>query len=494
MGATQPKPMPEVAASGTSDEVVVSGVVKRGRGTDQGRTMQARLSAVQRALVLLPIASIVFAFLLRPHPENRDFTRALDEVSAFRAGFDRAALEKLLQDYAQAQALLPLTMVTEGASHGGKQLAVMENALPIRPLSAVSLATLADAQNHARAESALGIGVPDVAALGAALSWRLAQAELSGAPVLRGVALIPGEVNEADVTLEREVAELQEEKRAAEAAVAVANRRLEAEQNLFEARRKRGLAWKIIVKSIEARDAAKVTLNQKTQVLTDITARYDDAVKRALSPRPHTQPSEVPAFALARVDLEGGVGPYEIPVRLENRVVPVPSLRQADFARTVEAGLWDKVKDLDPDQAVSAVQSEFNWHNRYVEVLGMRLGGMTLLQVLPCLLPLLMLLLRRRLRAAAASYSLFGTRIYGDMPTLGFKSRGLEGVALVVLPLLTCVSAGVALLMIGELPLLPALAAIASLMLGSAAYVKVGELHGLVASVVHSHSYPPPEN
>jgi len=236
-----------------------------------------------------------------------------------------------------------------------------------------------------------------------------------------------------------------------------------------------------------------VTLTEKTEVLTDIAARYDDAVKRALSPRKHTQPAEVPAFALARVDLEGGAGPYEIPVRLESRVVPVPSLRQADFTQTAEAGLWEKVQGLDPDQAVAAVQDEFNWHNRYVEVLGLRLGGMTLLQILPCLLPLLMLLLRRRLRAAAASYSLFGTRIYGDMPTLGFKSRSLEGVALVLLPLLACVSASLALLMIGELPFLPALAALASLMLGSAAYVKIGELHGLVASVVHSHSYPPPE-
>jgi len=103
--------MPEVA-SGTSDEVVVSGIVKRGRGTDQGRTMQARLSAVQRALVLLPIASIVCAVLLRPHPENRSFRRALDEVTMFRATFDRAALEKLLLDYAQGQGLLPLTTVT----------------------------------------------------------------------------------------------------------------------------------------------------------------------------------------------------------------------------------------------------------------------------------------------------------------------------------------------------------------------------------------------
>jgi hypothetical protein len=484
--------MPELA-SGTAGEVDVSRIVARGRGTDQGRTMQARLSAVQRALFLLPIASLAFAILARPHPENRAFTHALEEVTAFRAAFDRAGLEKLLRDYAQGQGMLPLTTVSDGASFGGKPLAVAENTEAIRPLAVVSLATLSDAQHHARPESALGIGVPDVSSLGAALTWRLAQTELGQAPTLKTVTLSPATVNEADVTLEREVAELQQGRRAAEAAVTTATQRLEAEQNLFDARRKRGLAWKIIVKSIEARDAAKVVLNEKTQALTDISGRYEEAVKRALAPREKLQLTDVPAFAIARVELEGGVGPYEIPVRLESRMVPVPALRQANFEQTVQAGLWDKVKGLDPEQAVQAVRDEFNWHNRYVEVAGLRVGGMTLLQVLPCLLPLLMLLLRRRLRAAAASYSLFGTKIYGDMPTLGFRSRSLEGLALIALPLIACVSAGLALLLIGQPPLLPALAALASLMLGSAAYAKIGELQGLVASVVHSHSYPPPE-
>lgn len=455
--------------------------------------MQARLSAVQRALILLPIASVVFAVLARPHPENRAFTHALDEVSAFRASFDRPALEKLLLDYAQGQGTLPLTTVSERTVVDDKTLAVAAGAPGIKPLSVVRLATLSDAQDHSRPESALGIGVPDVSSLGAALSWRLAQTKLDTVPTLKAVTLSPAAVGEADVALEREVAELQKQRLSAEAEVATANARLEAEQNLFDARRKRGLAWKIIVKSIEARDAAKITLTEKSQALADLAGRYEQAVKRALAPRKKVELTAVPGFALARVDLEGGPGSYEIPVRLESRVVPVPALRQASFTHTVEAGLWDKVKGLGPDQAVSAVQGEFNWHNRYVEVAGMRVGGMTLLQILPCLLPLLMVLLRRRLRAAAASYSLFGTKIYGDMPTVGFNSRSLEGLTLLLLPVVACVSAGLALLLIGQLPLLPALAAVASVVLGSGAFVRIGELQGLVASVVHSHSYPPPD-
>ena len=455
--------------------------------------MQARLSAVQRALVLLPIASLAFAVLARPHSENRSFTRALDELSAFQASFDRPGLEAALRDYAQRQGMLPLATLSEQTSFGGKTLGVVAGAEAIRPLSVVQLATLADAQKHGRADSALSIGVPDVNALGAALSWRLNEQTPSSVPSLQAVTLAAANVTDADVALEVEVAALQKDRAAAEAAVAAASQRLQFEQNLFDARRKRGLAWKIIVKSIEARDAAKAVLAEKTAALTDVSGRYADAVKRAMAPHQKTELVAVPALAVARVELTDGAGAYEIPVRLESRVVPVPPLQQASFAETTQAGLWDEVQGLEPAQAVLAVRDEFNWHNRYVEVAGLRVGGMTLLQGLPCLLPLLMLFLRRRLRAAAASYSLFGTRIYGSMPTVGFKSRSLEGLALILLPVLACASASLALWLIGQLPVLPVLAAVASVLLGSAAFVKIGELQVLVASVVHSHSYPPPD-
>ena len=203
-------------------------------------------------------------------------------------------------------------------------------------------------------------------------------------------------------------------------------------------------------------------------------------------------PTEIVVVTSFHVELDGGGGDLHITMPY-SMIEPLRELLDAGVAsdRVEHDERWAQALKEEIEDV--AVQDEFNWHNRSVELLGLRLGGMTLLQLLPCLLPVLLLFLRRRLRAAAASYSLFGTRIYGDMPTLCFKSRSLEGVALVLLPLLACASAGAALLMIDELPFLPALAALASLMLGTAAYGKLVELHALVASVVHSHSYPPPE-
>ena len=44
-------------------------------------TMEARLSAVQKRLVLLLLASLAVAILARPQPDNGRFTAALDELT-----------------------------------------------------------------------------------------------------------------------------------------------------------------------------------------------------------------------------------------------------------------------------------------------------------------------------------------------------------------------------------------------------------------------------
>jgi hypothetical protein len=108
-------------------------------------------------------------------------------------------------------------------------------------------------------------------------------------------------------------------------------------------------------------------------------------------------------------------------------------------------------------------------------------------------LPLLLLLLLRRLKAAGGSYSPFTTEVRGELPRVGLKTRALELLALVILPCLAAASAATALLFVGQLPVLPALSAAACLVLGSSAFGKLGDLQELVASVVHSHSYPPPQ-
>src|SRR4051812_4669606 len=152
--------------------------------------MRASLSSVQQALVLLPLASVAFAVLVRPHPENRRFMAALDEVSAFSASFNGPALEQSLRDAAQAQGAIALSAVQGAASKKrGPKVQLAEAAPALRPLTLVHVATLADVQSHAQATNTLDIGVPDVEALGAALAWRLAHTDKPGPFTLGQVQL-----------------------------------------------------------------------------------------------------------------------------------------------------------------------------------------------------------------------------------------------------------------------------------------------------------------
>ena len=261
---------------------------------------------------------------------------------------------------------------------------------------------------------------------------------------------------------------------------------------MFEARRKWKLPWKALVKFDEARKAARVTLDERQQLATDTQKRYEQKAQAALNHKPTPQP--VGAFALVALGLEHAAThvTIEVPAALTLRDTPVPSLRGGEFAAARAAGLWDELKDKDADQALAAIRAHFNWHYRYVELLGIPFGGMTVLQFLPCLLPLVLVLLVLRMRAVRAGYNPFGTTIDSSLPRVGFRSRTLDFVVVIVLPFAAAASAATSLLLIRQVPVLPVLSAIACLLAGSYAFGKLGDLQALVEAVVHSHSSHPP--
>lgn len=459
--------------------------------------MEARISAVQQTLLLLLVASLALAVLARPHPENRQFTGALRELQLFRAGFQRDSWERSLREHAEAQGTLPLSALHSAITGQGVPAVEVEQAGPaLRPLTSVRLATLADVQAHAAAGSSVTIGIPDVQALGAALAWRLAhEPKGASAPLLKSVELTPATVSLEDVKLEQEVARLRVAVLEAEQEVTAATQKLELEQNVFEARRERGLPWKTILKSIEAVKAATEALSTKRTTLLELQQRYEAEATRAQAERAGVKPGRVPTVAIARVSLsiDGAPRTLAIPVILSLRDVVVPALPQGSFAATRAAGLWAEVKGHDAEQAIATVKSHFNWHNRSVQLLGLTLSGALLLHLLPCLLPGLLAVLLVRMRAVGKNYSPFSTKVRGALPRVGFRSRGFDWIVLVILPFLVVASAAASLLLIGQLPVLPGLTALACLALGGLAASRLSELQKLITSVVQSHSYAPPE-
>lgn len=457
--------------------------------------MEDRISAVQQGLLLLLVASLALALVARPHPENHQYTGALQELSSFQGMFDRSATEGLLRAQAEAQGMTPLIAVQAAAVKAGAPAFTVAEAAPaLKPWTRTRLATLAEVHALSQPGAKLSIGVPDVTGLGTALGWRLTRLANQEGLSLRSVELLLADVAAGDIALEGETATLRAAIAPAQAEVKEAERRLEQETNLLEARRRNHASWKMVLKTMDDQKAATATLEAKKQALSVAQTAYEANVQRAQTKHALQESGEAPNAALARVTLEqaGATLTLDIPVALALRDVSVPSLK-ATFPATHAADLWDEVKGMDAAGAIAAVRDHFNWHNRSIEIGGVKLSGAIALHVLPCLLPLLLLLVRGRIREVSKSYSPFSTKVPETLPRVGFRSRVFDFMVVVLLPSLTALSAALSLYLIGQPPLLPAGMALACVVLGLSVFGLLGELQELVQSVVHSHSYPPPQ-
>lgn len=455
--------------------------------------MQARLSAVQRALIVLLVTSLAVAVLARPVPANGRLRRALAELEQFDAQFNRGNVEQSLLEYARAQGRKPLSELASAI--GGKQVpSVAAASGMVEPLASLQVATLSDVRNFGKPGSTLPIANTELAQLGPALSWRLARSAQPELPVtLQHVELHPADVTQADLELEGEVEKLRLEQLTAAAATSDAAKKLEAAEQLLEQRRKWKLPYKVIAKTNDARKEAKSALDEQRRSLHAIETRYEAAVKRAERPHPALPYPPLREYGVAHVELNQGgqARAYDLPVKLNVLAATLPPLGGGALREVEAAGLWPEVKSLSASEAIQRVRAHFNWHYRYVELAGLKIGGMTVLQLLPCGLPLLLWLLLRRMREVASTYNPFDTRVTGALPRVGFGSRALDALVLIALPLLAAGCATAALLLVGQVPALPVLVGVVNLLLGAFAFTKLGELQSLMQDLVRSHSNPP---
>lgn len=455
--------------------------------------MEARLLEVQKRLLRLLYVSLALALLVRPALGNRRYAEALEEVEAFRTGFVQRDAEAALQQHAASVATLPLADVVAAAQDKrAPKLKLGDGAsAPAAVTSSLGLATLGAAQQLSHSAS-LSVGLPDAASLGASLAWRLARAQRPGTYTLTGIALVAGEVSEADADLDPRVGELRNKSLTARAAADEAERRVASAERRVEKRAKRHS--RSLDKAEAQLTSARTALEEKTRLHAEAQAAYDAAARSAEAPRKHGSFASLPKTALAQVQLKHGAERvvYEIPVRLIARSVAVPGLRGAEFQAVQAAGLWDEVRSLDAAAASAAIEAHFNWHFRKVTLGGVSLSGAKLLQLLPCLVPVLLTLLLVQMRRAETFYSPFTTKVPSSLPRVGFKHRSLEFAALIVAPLLAPVGACVALLAVQQLPILPLISAAACLTLGSMCFTKLEDLRKQAISIVRTNSYPPP--
>lgn len=455
--------------------------------------MEARLSEVQKRLLLVLWVSLVLALVVRPEPGNRSFADALTEIEAFRVGFARGATETQLRRQAAGQSDLGLPeLVAAVNTKRGPKLKLSPQAVAPHAVAAVSLANLNEIHKLSGPHAALTVGAPDAAALGASLAWRLARSTHNGTFSLESVALVAAQVTAEEADLDQKVGDLRLQSLAARAALDEATRRVSSAEHRVEKRNKRHS--RSLDKAQEQLDKARAAFDDKTRTHAEAQERYDSAAVAAERTRPAAAFARVPEAAIARVQLtqSGATIRYDIPVRLALRAVPVTTLRGAEFSALHASGLWEEVSGLDPNAASDAIRAHFNWHFRTARVLGMSLSGAKVLQLAPCFLPFVLAFLLLQMRRAETFYSPFTTKVPSAVPHVGFKYRTLEFAVLVILPVLAPVGASVALGLIHELPILPALSGVICLGLGCYAFRKLQDLREQAISIVRSHSYPPP--
>lgn len=457
--------------------------------------MKARLLAVQRTLLSLLVASLVLSVLALPRGRNRDYMTALEELKAFQSAFQQKLFEKELLDYAQKQGLLRASDVAAQVKGPGvPKVQATKGATDVLPRAVLTLDTLGEVDARASGATTLPIGVLDVAQLGASIAWRLSRVSpVPEGPVQLGsVTLGPDGASEADVKREREIPTLRQLSLDADKAFAKAEKRLQAAEDLYTARRKWKASWKMMLKADEGRKEARAALDEATADRDRKRADYERAAKLAEAWKGAKADDAVRAAATVSVVVGGQSLSLVIPVALETREAALPQLKGIGLAATRTAGLWDEVQGKSVEQAIDAVRSHFTWHYRYVELFGLKLGGMTLLHVLPVLLPAVLFLLLVQIRRVSVSYNPFGTVEALSLPRVGLGPRVVDAAVLAILPFVAAILATISLIAIAEIPVLPLLSGFLSLGLGAYVFIELGSLQSLIEAVSRSHSTPPP--
>ena len=456
--------------------------------------MKERIKAVQRVFYTLLIVDLVVIALGIPMRGDGATLDVLDEVSAFDAGFDRAQLEKTLLEHAQGQGLVTLASVaTAAAADGVPPVKAADKAAPIAPRAELALATLGDVHAMTGKDASLPLGIPSAEGLGQALSWRLSRRSGAQSFELQKVEVSKQGCTDADLQREREIDTARVERLRAQRDFDATTKTLEEAEQLYEARRKWKAPWKSIVKANEKRGEAVAAKNKAQRVLNGADERYEALAKQG----EQLQASAGDACALATASLREQPGGQSfqltVPVAIEQRGVAVGSVSGADFPIAHASGLWDELAKLSPKQAIAKLRGRFSWHYRYVEVApGIKLGGMTVLQLAPlALLPFFFALIRRS-RGVGATYNPFDRPPGETLPMVGFGLSALNLLVLLFLPLAGCALCTWSLIELEQLPIVPVLCVLGCVGLGGNSQLALGELLELREAVTRSHSNPPP--
>jgi hypothetical protein len=444
---------------------------------------------------------VIVALIGVPFGDDADTMDALAELTEFQRNFNREKLETTLLAHASAQGVVRLADVA-GAIRGpgAPRVSAAANAAPIQPDAGIALATLGQIHALGRSGSMLEIGSPSPDSLALSLGWRLSRRSGAERFELQKVELGTGSCIAKDIEREREVSAARADLLQATADAEVAQKRHEDAEKLSEQRRKWKAPWKSILKADEKRAETKAALDAAQQKRAGHESRYETLARQAEAKKPAAAKNAgggETACGLAHATLRelpsGKTFGLEVPTPIVRRGVPVPPLTGVDFPITHGSGLWEELEGSAAPRAIQQLRARFSWHYRHVEVAGLKVGGMTVLQFAPLALMPLFFGLIRRSRGVGALYNPFDRVSFEHLPSVGLGASSLNLLVLVLLPLAACMLCAWSLIQIDQPPIVPALSAAGCIGLGGMSLVAVNELLELRDAITRSHSNPPPE-
>jgi hypothetical protein len=463
-----------------------------------------RIKAVQRVFWMLLAVGAAVALIGIPVGDDGHTMAALDELSSFSAGFDRAALERVLLSHASVQGVVGLETVARAVDgRGVPKISVAAGAQPIAPRAVVALKTLAQVHALTAPSATIAIGSPKPESLAGALGWRLSRRQGAERYELQSIALSDEPCTGADVRREQEVVRARETALRALTSANLAQKQHSQAEDVYDLRRKWKAPWKAILKANENRAKTQEALDEAQKQLSVAQQSYEGLAKQAESfggngdaKAEATDASNASECAVAAARLlerpSGTTLELRVPASIDRRQVAVPRITGADFPVIQAAGLFDELKNGTVAQAIEQLKKRFSWHYRYVELHGWKLGGMTVLQLAPLAFLPLFLALMRRSRGVGATYNPFDRPAVETLPSVGVGVDLLNLLVLVVLPLAGSMLCAWSLVQLEQPPVVPVLCALASLGLGGSCHLALKELLELRDAITRSHSNPPP--
>lgn len=456
--------------------------------------MQDGLRAVHTLFATVVISAVCVLPVCFPRLQDGRRIEALETLERLVTTFDAPAFEASVLAQAEtgsAVSLKSLATRIQGPRVENVQAADLSPTLA--KASPLGLRTLGDVAAAAAGGQQVTLTGPDTDAAAAAIRWRLARLDAPQDATLTMLEQVPGSVTATQLDTERKVeasrVAVLEARRAANKARGRFTRFRDRAKWLIKHRAARKNQRAAIEKRREAyfeKEEAKINMASSHEAYLKLSAAADGF--RA-GPERADSPGVVLTASLKSAAGETLSFTFPVPsTKREIKSAAQPLPPDVDAMR--KSPLWTELEPMDAEEARTHVQQDLSWHLSGWKLGPVRVGGVTLVQLVPLLLLFQLWRLNHRCERTVGNYDPFqhpGT----DLPLPGTGHPPLDAGLIAGLPALAGLLTAITLWRLSELAWLGILLALATASYAVLTYRTYDRLLGLRSGILRNSIRPP---